>query len=236
MKRLLAVLSALMLLLSALPAMGTAAEGDEAFVRFTVGSVQEANPGDTVAIPIYIESETGYTAHCLRFSLFYDPSMLSVQSVAAGEVWLGLPDDSMKIRNYTSHPGEVDIGILCPTEGMTGTGCLVYVNFVVGEACADAQELAIVITEFFFSPITGIDAVDIAYEAEGGHIELAQQILRGDVNEDGEVNYLDVSMLYLFLASLGELSDQGVVNADFNCDGDVSYLDVSDIYLFLIAV
>ena len=58
--------------------------------------------------------------------------------------------------------------------------------------------------------------------------------LPGDVNCDGEVNFLDVSALYLFLLGQYELTDEGIANADFNGDGEVNFLDISEMNLFLL--
>ena len=65
------------------------------------------------------------------------------------------------------------------------------------------------------------------------HIHSGVGNLIGDVNCDGEVSFLDVSALSLFLTGEGDLTEQGLANADFDGDGTVSFLDITALYLFL---
>ena len=58
--------------------------------------------------------------------------------------------------------------------------------------------------------------------------------LLGDVDGDGEVSFLDVSALSLFLTGEGALTEQGMANADIDGDGEVSFLDITALYLLLI--
>ena len=235
--RLSAALLAAVMLLAVIPA-GTAfaSSSQTAPVEVIPGLEGDYAPGDTVSLPVYISCEGEYEAHCIRFSVTYDPAMLLVTSVTPGEVWNSLPMDSMKMLNYRN-PGSVDISVLCPTEGMTQTGSFVYINFVVGEDCRGLQLVGTTMHEFFFSPPETGAAEDIECVCgEGGiYVEAPVTHLHGDANDDGEVNYLDISYIYLFIIGESDLPPQGVINADFNGDGMVTYLDISDIYMFLIS-
>ena len=57
--------------------------------------------------------------------------------------------------------------------------------------------------------------------------------LLGDVDCSGEVNFGDISALYLHLLGNGNITAQGVLNADFDQNGNVDFGDISAIYLFL---
>ncbi|HQA57464.1 MAG TPA: carbohydrate-binding protein [Acetivibrio sp.] len=50
---------------------------------------------------------------------------------------------------------------------------------------------------------------------------------KGDVNEDGEVDSLDISVLKRYLLRKTSLSEQGLYNADTDGDGEVNSLDLS---------
>ena len=59
--------------------------------------------------------------------------------------------------------------------------------------------------------------------------EKASGVLKGDVNMDGEVTFLDISPFILALS----LPDNAPAEADCNCDGIVSFLDISPFILKL---
>ena len=56
------------------------------------------------------------------------------------------------------------------------------------------------------------------------HVIEKQQIL-GDVNEDGEINFLDAIMVLRYDAEIIELEDNQLKVADVNGDGEVNFLD-----------
>lgn len=56
----------------------------------------------------------------------------------------------------------------------------------------------------------------------------------GDVNEDGEVNVNDVSLLLLYLVQKEQLSASQLSAADVNGDGEVNVNDVSTLLLHLV--
>ena len=57
--------------------------------------------------------------------------------------------------------------------------------------------------------------------------------LLGDADENGVVNFADVTKLALFLTSLDDMTPQGMLNSDFNQDGSVDFADISAIYIFI---
>ncbi len=60
------------------------------------------------------------------------------------------------------------------------------------------------------------------------------QILLGDADCSGEVNFADISCMYLCLIGGAALTPQGELNADFDGDGSVGFVDVSALYMSLI--
>ena len=55
------------------------------------------------------------------------------------------------------------------------------------------------------------------------------------VDDNGEVNFADISVLYLFLLGQGSVSDQGFANADYDGNGEVNFADISAIYTSLLS-
>lgn len=220
----------------AAPAWASPAEGEP--VLFCLGEVFEAEPGGTASMPLYIESESGYEAHCLRLCIRYDAAMLTVKSVSAGEAWGELPDDCLKLRDYTSAPGVVNIAVLCPGEPMSAVGCLVKINFALAEGCEEDLPVLLETAEFFLSALPDSEQIDLPFETADGVIHLAAPAgnYPGDVNCDGAFSYSDITELYFYMLGTVMLSDQGQLNADFDGDGAITFNDISEAYLYLLAV
>ena len=50
---------------------------------------------------------------------------------------------------------------------------------------------------------------------------------KGELNDDGEINYLDVSLLEMHLIQLKELPEDKLSNADMNSDGQITVTDLT---------
>ena len=60
-----------------------------------------------------------------------------------------------------------------------------------------------------------------------GTADNSEQIVRkGDINNDGDVNTVDLSILSLYLSGKASISRQGFINADMDEDGSVDSLDL----------
>ena len=55
----------------------------------------------------------------------------------------------------------------------------------------------------------------------------ASYTAKGELNEDGMVDYKDVELLQQYLIHQGELSDQAIKNADMNSDGELTVTDLT---------
>ena len=58
-------------------------------------------------------------------------------------------------------------------------------------------------------------------------------VVPGDVNGDGEVNTVDITILYNYL--LNGITE-GMVNGDQNGDGDITAVDITVVYNILLGV
>ena len=50
---------------------------------------------------------------------------------------------------------------------------------------------------------------------------------KGELNDDGEINYADVSLLQLHLIHLKEIPEDKLENADINSDGEITITDLN---------
>lgn len=59
-------------------------------------------------------------------------------------------------------------------------------------------------------------------------------ILFGDINMDGQLSFLDISVLNLIVIGMQECPEELFDYADYNQDGRISFSDISELYCFLI--
>ena len=79
-----------------------------------------------------------------------------------------------------------------------------------------------------FSAVTEDMTVYAIYEEVSG-----PEILLGDADCNGEVNFADVSVMSLFCSGEGDLTEQGMLNGDMDGNGSVTFADVSVLYVML---
>jgi len=74
---------------------------------------------------------------------------------------------------------------------------------------------------FFIIGILSFEFVGTVFAAT---IDFAQ---KGELNDDGEINYADVNLLQLHLIDLKEIEDDKLENADINSDGKITVTDLT---------
>lgn len=148
MKKFLALLISVAMVIG-FAAVPVAAEGE---VTFTVATVNDVNPGDTVAIPVTIGG-ADFEAHSIVTHLYFDTANLELVSITNGEVIANRPDDAMLIKDYQTNPGDIAIGFICPTEPATTHGVFYTANFRVKESCTTDQILDFNVDEFYNMPV-----------------------------------------------------------------------------------
>lgn len=75
-------------------------------------------------------------------------------------------------------------------------------------------------------PLTLFAAMTIGAVPYIGSADVSQSYLRGDINTDGEVNTVDLSIMGLYLSGKANISRQGFSNADLDGDNIVDSLDL----------
>ena len=58
--------------------------------------------------------------------------------------------------------------------------------------------------------------------------------LLGDADCNGLVNFADISMLYIYMLGMGDLTPQGQLNSDFDQNGSIDFADISAIYMYIL--
>lgn len=80
---------------------------------------------------------------------------------------------------------------------------------------------------------SGSDAV-LCLDIDNVKITRQYEPLPGDVDLDGRITYSDISLLYMYLLGLAELTPEAVANADFNGDGSINYVDITDLSMYML--
>ena len=227
------ILSLLLALLCVSPASGAAPVRDA--VSITVGSV-EAEPGETVSIPVNISGE--YSASALTLSLDYDPSLLQLTgSLVRGSVWTEIQSAGGMAMSNVNTPGRIVFsGIVYNIDAsFSSSGTLFTANFIVSESAEAGTVIPIFLTisQFTFDHIDGT-VTPIPFIASNGSVSIPTPEpagVTGDVDCSGSVDMSDISMLFSFLNGGSiSISDQGMINADANHDGKINVMDITAIF------
>ncbi|MBQ1817631.1 MAG: DUF2436 domain-containing protein [Clostridia bacterium] len=169
MKKFLALLISVALVL-ALVAIPAAAEGE---VTFTVATVNDVHPGDTVEVPLTVTNTTGVGAHTLVAHVLFDANYLTINTVTNGPLLGGL----VPIIDWTTLEGDVAIGFMAPTgDGMTEDGLLLTMEFTVNDNCSLDQVLTMRVDECFNYPLNG-SATALDTVGVDGAINMADDVV-----------------------------------------------------------
>ena len=221
LKRLAAVIAALLLTVLLLPA-----HAEEAAVTVVCSTVTDVQPGSTVTVDISIENNA-YEIHNINMDLYYDVNALTVESVTTG----ALPTQSgsaFPYYDYTADPGRVAMVLLMLTGGIASDGVITSITFRVADDCASDQPLTLVVKEFGSMPVGSTETTPLPHSEVSGAIILAEAgALIGDVNCDGSVTASDISSLFAYVMNAGALSEQALLNADVDGSGTVDSTDAS---------
>ena len=139
-----------------------------------------------------------------------------------GEFWSGQIDD---VAIFTNTISDTDVEALFNDASQAvALGAVAYYDFEddqTGTTAANAVDVAL-------SGLVNTDGMPAPQVIEG-IAPIVSPFLLGDVNQDGAVNFLDISPFILLLSSPGTFQ----VEADTNEDGDVNFLDISPFILIL---
>ena len=196
-------------------------------VTFTVSSV-ETEPDTDVTVQLSISGS--YSANALTLFLRYDSSLLQVVGkLSKGAVWYDMLDAEAQVVSTTANAGEIGLMAIAPTEDFTSEGVLFSVTFhVSAEAGPDPIPLMLEVTQFTHDELDGT-VNPISFISVNGVITVIMpepQGLMGDVNDDGVVDFDDVTLLNAYLLNAAELTEEGLANANVNGDSRISSADV----------
>lgn len=112
-----------------------------------------------------------------------------------------------------------------------------YPNLIVDDGLAEIIYQNANTPQTFFvdstGTVVGYVRGSVTYEELSALIE-SFMICAGDADESGEINFADVSSIYMYSLGNAELTPRGKANADVDGDGTVGFSDITVLYLSLI--
>ncbi len=169
-----------------------------------------AKPGDTVSVPITIKNNPGITG--LSLVVGYDMNNLKLTDTENGDVFAN-KEFSKDIRNdgsckFTWESNEVT----------TKDGTIVTLTFIAGENSGE-YDISVTIDEAI-AP----DEEEQPFATVNGVLK-NEELLLGDVNGDGEVDFADGIRILKHDVGLIDLTGDALVTGDVNGDGEVDFAD-----------
>ena len=165
LRSLLALLMALAMLLSALPAL---AEDRSDPVQFTVSA--SFYPQERYA-SIIVSVSGDFQAHSLTAKLRYDSRYFSVYSLQKLEALNECPSGAITVLNESA-PGEISFGYVCTTEPISKNGRMFSALFTVSEDCTEDQLFELEVDVFSYYPVGG-EEEPIEYSVKNGVLQVS---------------------------------------------------------------
>lgn len=208
-----------------------AALGQGVRVRMLSVPDLDAVAGSVIALPVMLSDGTGISA--LRFTIEFDPAILSVSNPQAITRGAAVPTD-FEFSVNTAIRGQVTILILPPLQFPVPTlpsagGPVAFIPLQIAPTVPDGS-----VTTILFSAISASDpdANPLSVQTRDGRVRITN-VRPGDVNLDGKINEQDLIRLIRHLTGESPLTGNGLKAADVNCDGRVNEQDAVRLIQYL---
>ena len=168
-------------------------------------------PGDGFKLDVLVEGVANFAGYSLEIT--FSPKVLQVDSVTEGGFLKGSAGSFFQEGTIDNNAGRITgiSGLALGTDGVDGTGVLFTVNFeakAAGEGTLGLREAALAMA----------DGTRIPYELMTVQIVVKENY---DVNRDGQVNILDLTLVAQNIGSANP-----ALSADVNADGVVNIFDL----------
>lgn len=186
--------------------------------QITMPSIS-VKPGETVDIPVTIKNNPGLKN--LSLVIGYDANNLDLIKVANGEVF-----SATEFSSDTRKDGSCKLEWFTTTEN-SKNGTLVILTFkaksgIIGDYSVGMDVVA-----------NNGDGEEEYFAVVNGNINnMGEDILYGDANGDGKVNFADAIILIRYDIGFATLNEHQLGILDVNSDGDVDFADAIKILRF----
>ncbi len=182
----------------------------------------EGLSGSTVDVPVHFDNAEGVCGGVIK--LTYDPdAVVPVKVIQNNELPFAVEgdEDLEIIANLDYAPGEVIIvWAVNPRDGMPEEGLLCHVQFQIKKLVGSAVQVSSL-------ELVDTEANETPSASEGGIISTGDldEVVYGDVNGDGEIDYLDAVLVLQYSLGLVELAQIQETSAKVNDGVDVDFTD-----------
>lgn len=182
----------------------------------------EGLSGSTVDVPVRFNNAEGVCGGVIK--LTYDPAaVVPVKVIQNNELPFAVEgDEDLEIvANLNYAPGEVIIvWAVNPQAGMPEEGLLCHVQFQIKKLAGSAVQVGSL-------ELVDTEANEAPSASEGGIISTGDldEVVYGDVNGDGEIDYLDAVLVLQYSLGLVELAQIQETSAKVNDGVDVDFTD-----------
>lgn len=217
MKKLICCILAAVMLLG-LAAVAYATEATTCTV--TVDSLT-VGAGEEVSVSLRLTDNPGFT----NFGVFlnYDREMLTLERVEAvtGEITAVNPQ-------WENADGSLSCYVTSASaEAVTGDAVLFTAVFTVSPNFTGSTLVTPVVSYIRNNSALFSVFEELTATAQPGTLEAAEEILLGDVNDDGKISAIDVTMVNMYMRNKYTLSQEQMKAADVTGDGKITAMDVT---------
>lgn len=186
-----------------------------------------AGAGEEITVPVRIADNPGFTNFSLR--LYYDPAVLTLKALedVAGTVTSVNPE------------GQDEDGTACAiivsasAEAVTGDCVLFNAVFTVNENASGTTAVTPKVGYIRNNSAVFSIFQELTATVQPGTLTVEDSVLLGDVNGDGKITSVDVTMLKMYLKNKYTLSSTQMQAADVNGDGKITSVDVTLLKMYM---
>lgn len=183
-----------------------------------------AGAGVEVSVPIRIAGKSGFTN--FGISLEYDTEKLTltgIETVAGDISAVNLDKDGSKGCYVTS----------ASAAAVTGDVVLFTAVFTTAADFTGSTQVTPVVSYIRNNTVAFSVFENITATAESGTVEAGTEVLLGDVNGDGKITGMDVTVLKMYMKNKYTLSPTQMKAADVNGDGKITGVDVTMLKMYM---
>lgn len=234
MKKILSLVLALALTLAlGIPAL--AADAGETTPQITLtASAEKAPAGEQVTMTLSLTGELKDISS-FEYYIHYDPTVVTLTESKAGAAStltkIGTPPDANYDKTEKNAAVTVSAVNLSDNGLFTMTsGTIAELTFTVNAEAKTGDSAGFALEKLgVYDKTFEETAVPVKTEA-APVVTVGNNVLLGDVNNDGKINNIDAAMVYGYNNGKNELTEAQLAAADVNGDGKVSNLDAAMIY------
>lgn len=180
-----------------------------------------AEPGAEVTVPIRVSDNPGVSNFSIR--LYYDRDALTLKTLDSGAM------DVVSVNPDGKDEGGTDCLVVVGASAgaITGESILVSAVFTVNADFTGTTQITPAVNYIRNNSAVFSLFEEITATVESGTVEVEAGVLLGDVNGDGKITVMDMTMVKMYMKNKYTLSSAQIKAADVNGDGKITVMDAT---------